>query len=229
MGTRRGSRLIAAVLVALAGWGLYSLFNSSSFYVYSAEVQGNVVLSPVEVFAASGLEGTSIFWVDPEAVACKLTAALPNVRAAHVVTRLPARVMITVEERAPALVWRTGDTQWWVDADGVIVPPRAELSDALTIIDTDAQPVWPGQRVDVSVLGAVRTLHHWLPELSVMDYSHTKGIGFHTQEGWPIYMGDEQNMDTKLTILVALRKQLLAQSVTPQFIDVRFVNRPFYQ
>jgi len=151
------------------------------------------------------------------------------VRSAQVVTQLPAHVWITIEESAQAIVWRTGDAEWWVDADGVIVPPRAELPDALTIIDTDAQPVWPGQRVAAPVLDAVRALRHWLPDLTVMDYSHSKGIGFHTQEGWSIFVGDETAMDTKLTILVALRKQLLAQGVTPQFIDVRYVDRPFYQ
>jgi cell division septal protein FtsQ len=229
MGTRHASRLMAGVLVALAGWGLYALFFSSGFYVYSAEVQGNVVLSPAEIFAASGLEGTNIFWVDPDAVARKLTSTLPNVKSAHVATQLPSHVRITVEENAPAMVWRTGDAQWWVDADGIVVPPRAELSDALTIVDTDAQPVRSGQRVAASVLAAVRELRHWLPELSAMEYSHTKGIGFHTQEGWPIFVGDERDMDTKLTILVALRKQLLADGITPQFVDVRFVERPYYQ
>ncbi len=36
-------------------------------------------------------------------------------------------------------------------------------------------------------------------------------------------------MDAKLTILVALRKDLLARNVAPEFIDVRFVERPYYK
>jgi len=36
-------------------------------------------------------------------------------------------------------------------------------------------------------------------------------------------------MDAKLTVLVALRKDLLARGVSPEFIDVRFVERPFYR
>jgi hypothetical protein len=36
-------------------------------------------------------------------------------------------------------------------------------------------------------------------------------------------------MDAKLTILVALRNDLLARGASPGFIDVRFVEKPFYR
>jgi hypothetical protein len=62
-----------------------------------------------------------------------------------------------------------------------------------------------------------------------MDYSHTTGISFTTREGWPVYLGDGKNMEAKLTILVALRQDLMTRGVSPEFIDVRFVERPFYK
>jgi cell division septal protein FtsQ len=223
-----GSRLAAALLLAALGWAAYAVFTSSSFYVYGAEVQGNAVVTPEEVYAASQLDGMSVFWVNSGATAEKIEA-LPNVKSARVEVRLPAYVTITIEERTPELMWRTGSATWWIDAEGTVVPPRGDLSSPLTIIDTDAQPVSVGQHLDPSIMAAARSLRRLLPELPEMQYSRATGISFTTREGWPVRLGDGQNMDAKLTILVALRKDLLAQRVTPEFIDVRFVERPFYK
>jgi cell division septal protein FtsQ len=223
-----GSRLAAALLLAALGWAAYAVFTSSSFYVYGAEVQGNAVVTPEEVYAASQLDGMSVFWVNADATAKKVEA-LPNVKSARVEVRLPAYVTITIEERTPELMWQTGSARWWIDAEGTVVPPRGDMSSPLTIIDMDAQPASAGQHLDPSILAAARSLRRLLPELPEMQYSRATGISFTTREGWPVRLGDGQNMDAKLTILVALRKDLLAQKVSPEFIDVRFVERPFYK
>jgi cell division septal protein FtsQ len=222
------SRLAAAMLLVLAGWVIYAVFNSPNFYVYDIQVRGNAAVTSEEVYTTSDLEGLSVFWVDPAAVARRVET-LPNVRSAHVKIRLPARVIVTVEERAPVILWQTGDVSWWVDAEGVIFPPRADPSDTLTIIDTDAQPVSPGEALDPSIIETAQSLRRLLPELPVMHYSRATGVSFTTGEGWPVYLGDGRDMDEKLTILVNLRKDLLARGVTPEFIDVRFIERPFYK
>ncbi len=216
------------MLLAALAWAAYAVFASSSFYVYGAEVQGNAVVTPEEVYAASQLDGVSVFWVNADATAAKVEA-LPNVKSARVEVRLPAYVTITIEERTPELMWRTGSANWWIDAEGTVVPPRGDLSSPLTIIDMDAQPVTVGQRLDPSIMTAARSLRRLLPELPEMQYSRATGISFIMREGWPVHLGDAQNMDAKLTVLVALHKDLLARKVTPEFIDVRFVERPFYK
>jgi len=221
------SRLAAALLLMFAGWVIYAIFNSSNFYVYGIEVRGTTTVTYEEVYSISGLEGLSVFWVDPAAIA-RQVETLSNVKSAHVKVRLPARVIVTVEERTPVILWQTGDAQWWVDAEGIILPPRAHLSDALTIIDADAKPVSPGQALDLSVIQTAQSLRQLLPELPVMNYSRATGISFTTGEGWPVYLGDGQDMDAKLTILVNLRKDLMARGITPECIDVRFIERPFY-
>jgi cell division protein FtsQ len=220
--------LIAALLLAALGWMAYALFTSPNFYVYDVEVQGNSVVTPEEVYAASGLEGMSVFWVNPAAIAQRVEE-LPNVKAAQVKVRLPARVVVAVQERAPALVWQTGEARWWVDGEGTVVPLRAEIPDALTIVDADAQPVSAGQVLDPSILEATQALRQLLPELRVLNYSQATGISFKTREGWPVYLGDGRQMMAKLTVLVTLRKDLLARGASPEFIDVRYVDKPFYK
>jgi cell division protein FtsQ len=222
------SRLVAAVLLVFSGWVIYAIFNSSNFYVYDIQVRGNAAVTTEEVYSTSDLEGLSVFWVDPAAVA-RQVEMLPNVRSANVKVRLPARVVVTVEERRPVILWKTGESEWWVDAEGVIFPPHADLSDALTIIDTDAEPVSSGEALDPSIIETAQSLRRLLPELPEMNYSRATGVSFTTGEGWPVYLGDGRDMDAKLTILVNLRKDLMARGVTPEFIDVRFVERPFYK
>lgn len=223
-----GSRLIAILLLVILGWATYFIFNSPSFYISEIEVQGNASVTAAEAYAISELEGVSIFWVNPAETAARVET-LPNVKSAQVTVQLPARVSIAIQERQPELVWQTGDTRWWVDTQGTVMPYRADLGDVLTIIDTESQPVSSSQVLDPSILAAAHSLHRLLPDLRVMHYSRSTGISFQTPEGWPVHLGDGEDMDAKLTILVTLRKDLLARGVSPEFIDIRFVESPFYK
>ena len=227
--TRRASRALAAVLLALLIWVVYSIFNSDSFYVYSAKVEGNVSVTPEQVFGASQLEGLNIFWVDPEQAARSVLERLPNIRSAQVTAQLPARVVISVEERVPYLVLHTGDKEWWVDEEGVAYAPGSGQSQGLVVTDNDARPLRAGQRLDPQVIPAIRALRYWLPKLSRAFYSEDTGIGFHTSEGWPVYLGDGTDMEAKLRIVKALYDQFKAQNRAPDAIAARFVGGPAYK
>jgi cell division septal protein FtsQ len=138
-------------------------------------------------------------------------------------------VTIAVEERMPQLVWRTGDATWWIDTEGKVIQPRGVLERAITITDVDSVLLEAGGSIAPSVLARIAALHGLLPDLSEMLYSPKLGIGFTTGEGWPVYLGDERDTETKLTVVKALRKQLMERGITPQLIDVQFPQRPFYR
>ena len=227
----RATKVLAALFLALCATGIFFVFTSSAFFVDESNVsiEGNIVVPAGEIFTASQIDGTSIFWVNADAVEERLMA-MPNVRLAWVRVRLPTRVVISVEERLPALKWQAGDTTWWVDAEGTIIEPRTELPDALTVVDADSRPARAGQQLDESTLAAIRQLHVLLPELDEIRYSADSGVGFLTAEGWPVYLGhDDKDMQAKLTVLVTLRRQLLAGHVTPQFINLEQVSSPYYR
>jgi cell division protein FtsQ len=226
--TGRLSMVLAAGLLIVLGWALYSVFTSSSFYVSGVDVRGNVMVSADEIYSASQLEGMSIFWVDTEAVKSRIES-LPDVKSASVHTTLPAGVTITIEERAPQRVWQSGDTTWWVDTEGIVMAPRGVLEGGIVITDDDGEAINAGDVIAESVLDSVEALHLLLPDLSEMLYSHQRGIGFRTGEGWPVYVGDASDMKSKLTVLKALRKQLLDQRFTPAFINLQYPQRPYYR
>jgi cell division septal protein FtsQ len=222
------ARLLAVGLLVVLVWAVYTVFTSPSFFVSGAEVQGNVAITADEVYAASGLDGMSVFWVDTEEARSRIEA-LPNIKSACVSAMLPAAVTIVIEERTPRLVWRSGDKLWWTDPEGMVLEPRGVLEGAITIEDLDAQPLIPGDRLSPTVLASIRALNNLLPRLTEMHYSHEQGIGFKTQEGWPVFLGDERDMQTKLTVLLELRRRALEQGITPEFIDVRFPQGSFYK
>jgi cell division septal protein FtsQ len=225
------ARVLAVLTVLLIFYGIYTAFTADALFVYESDVtvKGNVVVSEAEIFAVSGLDGMSVFWVNPDVVAERLTS-LSNVKSAEVKVSLPSNVRISVEERRPALVWQTGDVSWWVDAEGTIIEPRSDLPDALVVVDTDSRPVEPGQQLDPAVLSAIRALRLLLPDLSQMRYSRESGVGFMTREGWPVFLGlGGEDMEAKLRVLVALRRHFIAQGAAPEFINLEYVESPYYR
>jgi cell division protein FtsQ len=224
----RGARLGGLVVLVLLGWAAYTLFSEPNFFVYTADIRGNVAVSTQEIFAASGIESQSIFWLNPAEVEEKITS-LPNIKSAMVSVALPAQVVIDVVERRPELVWQTGETVWWVDQEGMIVPPKENLSGMLRIIDDDLQPLEPGYQIDADIIEGAQTLHLLVPDVSVIRYSRIQGLTVATPEGWPVYLGDGSEVKAKLVVLTALLTDLRERNISPIFIDVRDPLRPFYQ
>lgn len=223
-----GGRIVGGLALALLVWITFLLFTEDAFYVYDAEVRGNRVLSAAEIYSASGVDSQSVFWLDPSQIAANVTR-LPNVKTARVKVSLPARVTITVEERLPLLVWQTGETTWWVDSEGTVVPPRSEASGHLLVIDDDGRPLQVNDRIAPTLIEGVNQLRVLRPDSREIHYSQAHGLSIVTPEGWPAYLGDGSEMAAKLAVLEAVRYDLVARNVTPQFIDVSFPRRVVYR
>lgn len=225
----RGHKAAAASTLAILAWIFYLLFSTPRFFVYGADIQGNVAVSDREIYAVSGIENQSIFWLSAAQIADKIMT-LPNIKSASVSIALPARVTIQVVERRPELLWQTGDTVWWVDQEGVIVPPKTEdTAGMLRIIDDDRRPVEAGYQIDPSLIEGAQTLRILAPDVSVIRYTRSQGLTVATPEGWPVYLGDGSQVKAKLVVLTALLADLRQRNVSPAFIDVRNPLRPVYR
>ncbi len=223
-GAKVPSFLLLLVLIWLINW----LFISADFYVYEAKVLGNMAVSVAEIYQISGLDEISIFYVDPAQVEAAVTQ-LPEIKEAEVSHRLPNLVTIQVVERQPQFIWQTGQTRYWIDAEGIILTARGELPGAILVQDLDARPLRLGDRIDPQVLKAVQGLRSVLPEVATFQYSHHEGLSFHTEQSWPVYLGMEENPQAQVAILRALMRGIEAKGVQPQFIDLRFKGRPYYR
>ena len=132
-------------------------------------------------------------------------------------------------ERRPELLWQTGETVWWVDQEGMIVPPKGDVRGMMRVIDDDLQPLEPGYQIDPILVEGAQTLHMLVPDVSVVRYSRLQGLTVATPEGWPVYLGDGREIRAKLVVLTALLADLKDRNITPDFIDVRDPLQPFYR
>lgn len=223
----RGAKTLGVVLLVALAWVIYTLFTATSFFVYGAEIRGNVAVSAREVYLASQIDSQSIFWLNPSEVE-RNVASLPNIKLASVSIALPAQVEIVVTERRPQLLWQSGDTVWWVDEEGTVVPPKAEVEDMLKIIDDDRQALEVGYQIDPALVKGAQTLRILAPAVRVVRHTRAKGLIVATPEGWPVYLGSGSDMKAKLVVLGGLLPTLRESERPPAYVDLRDPLQPVY-
>jgi len=220
--------VLSTLLLAATAWLSYILFGTDDFYVYSAAVEGNLVVPAEEIFSASELDSQSIFWVNPERTA-EVVAGLPDIKSAEVACRLPAQVTIRVVERQAQVVWQWQDRLFWVDDHGVVLKPRGALPEALTVYDGSADSPRLGGRVDARAVVAAPQLRDLRPQLRAVAYDPGRGLTLESEGGGLIYLGVGDDMALKLAILEALETDLRVQGIRPAYIDLRYPQRPTYR
>jgi cell division protein FtsQ len=223
-----GGKALGFFLLLALSWLTYLLFATEAFYVYEARVVGNQLVPAEEIYQNSGLDEMSVFWINPAQVEATVVN-LPNIKEAEVHCGLPDRVTIEVVERQPQIIWQQGEKRYWVDEEGTVLPARGELTEATVIVDLDERPVQPGDRVDPQVIAGAQKLRSLLPGLTTVQYASHTGISFQSEQGWPIYLGQGENIEQKVAIMNALLQEIAAKGVHPQFIDLRFKGSPYYK
>ncbi len=227
----RPPQLMGSFLLLILFLSLYLLFMRETFYVYGAAIGGNRAVTMTEIYTASEIHNMSVFWIDPDSIKAKVEA-LPHVKQADVWVRLPAQVTITVEEHEPELIWQTGEQTWWVDNEGTVVPPRLDQDNDVTrlhIIDSDAQPIQSNDKIDPMIIESAYIIKQHKPNLEALHYSQSVGLIYVSAQGWPIYLGNSTNIRAKLRVAEAVQADLVAQTYSPSFIDVRNPQRVIYR
>lgn len=223
---------IGATLAALAagGAGVHWLLTSPRFAVTEVAVVGASRLTPEEVVAASGIgSGTNLFRLDPTAVVARLEA-LPLVRHADLVRRLPNRVTLAVEERRPFTLAHAGRLHW-IDEQGVslgaetrAVAPQAPVITGLSPADLAAGDGTPAPRVaaGISLLRMLlRSETALLRQISEIDVSRPDGPVLYTVDGVEVRLGAE-DWEARLGRLQGVLAQVRATGQPVSAIDLRF-------
>lgn len=209
---------------------LFSLFTSQNFAVREVRVEGNNALTTDSVSELSGLQGTSIWFVDPDMVAERL---LQNayVEQVAVSVSMPHRATIHIVERIPEMRWQLGGMHYLVDSNGRVldVAQGVPVSDTLVIIDTTPHTLQPNDRVDPDALKLARALALRLPnELNFapasIGWDFGLGIFVTSGSGQTIVFGQSDNLDHKLAVL----RYLLEDNTAFTYLDLR-PSSPFYQ
>jgi len=225
---------MACLMIALMVWFAADL----RFYVFAARVQGASVASANEIYRAAGLQGMSIFHVNPGKVAQDIQKQVPGIEQVQVQVALPDQVDLRIREGSVRFIWRTMDASFLVDANGRVLASGDGYSVAngdgvptswVAIVDLDNHPVLPGGTVHKDVLSTVNEVNALLPVMRSFEYSEAKGVSALDARGWHICFGDSQEIQRKVAIVQGILSKLEREGRQATLIDVRFPDGAYYQ
>lgn|SRR5574341_127106 len=226
---------LTALLVLGAAFGARWLLTAPRFAVASVEVRGASRLAVGQVLDAAAIEpGTSIFRLDPGAVAGRV-AALPEIRRVDVVRELPNRVVISVEERRPFTLVHAGRLHW-LDEEGRLLgaSPRAVVAQVpvvsgLTDQELAAMRSAPGPKA-LAAIALIRALLRsgsaLTAEISEIDMSRSDGPVLYTVDGVEVRLGAEE-WEERLGRLEGVLEQVATGDV--RIVDLRFRDQVVFQ
>lgn len=222
-------KLMAAVLLVGGIWLIQQGAASSELRVARIVVEGNALVREDEITAALAVEGTHLFFVRTRRLE-RILEADPAIERAQVHAVLPHTVLVAVQERLPAVVWNTGETQMLTDAQGLALRIGAQ---PLPTVHAPSSPVIVGARVDASAVRIAQTVGPRLDTLglagAVLEYQPGSGVSVVKPGSYRVALGSSDRLEAKLDAYWTIR-QYLEQTRTPaELIDVRFLDRPYFR
>jgi cell division protein FtsQ len=235
---RRARRVLrtlgVVVVVALGLSGAVAatrwLLTSPRFAVRVIDVDGTSRVSADRVRSAAAIEpGANLWRLDPVAVATRV-AALPEIRRAEVIRRLPNRVTIVVDERRPFTLVH-GARFHWLDEEGRVldevpraVAPAVPLVSGLSDAEVSAMRTQPSARAREAlalIRMLLRTGSALAAEISEIDVSRGDGPVLYTVDGVEVRLGTEE-WDERLARLQRILGQVSRNGEAVRAIDLRF-------
>jgi len=225
-------------------------FTSDRFYVQRVEAVGNSQVSAQVLKQVSGLEGYSVFWINPKRVSEQILDALPPIMSVQVRYGLLDRngfaawVKLIVQEQGQEIVWQVAGQRYWVDQDGGLHEVRGAVpvdpspgsgtepettSASPRLLIQDLRPSPPAQ-VDLAALTGARQLIYLLPEVRAIEYAPGTGLRLKHPRGWMVYLGTGDDMPKRIGVLRAMEVEFAGEDVVqPMLVDLRFPDSPYYR
>lgn len=239
-----GWRFASALLVAWMLLAAYALVFSSAFQVEMLTVEGMQRLTLDDLSLALGITGEAVVSLNPQEIRQQLLEAFPDLASVQVDIGLPASVQLVITERQPVVAWvRQGETVW-LDAEGVVFPPRGENPEGLMRVEADSLPLLsstppaestqnmfqPAERIDPQQVKVLLDMSRYMPAGASMAFDAQRGFGWADERGWNVYFGVRlDDIDQKLVVYQAIVDRLQADGVQPALISVEFLHAPYYR
>lgn len=134
-----GWRILSALLVLTLFAGIWMAYNNPMFQVNNLEITGIERLRDSEILSVVDVSSKPVFTVNPTEIKAALETTFPELTDVEVSVALPATVAISAVERHPAILWKYGESTYWIDPDGYIFEPRDGV-EGLVVIEADALP-----------------------------------------------------------------------------------------
>ncbi|MHB8628244.1 MAG: cell division protein FtsQ/DivIB [Aggregatilineales bacterium] len=240
-------RWVSGALTAILVGVLYLFMSQNSFYIHSIYVgytDSQHYLSVGYVYALTGLADMHIFWANASTVKQNLEQD-PQIASADVTIDWPSKVVVTITERQPALIWEQSGQRVWVDIRGRVMPLRQDKPELVrVIVEKPSQTIHLGKCenqgmdtvlgrgdcIDQNTVNGVLQFKALYPNVTEMVYDPVKGLGFHEGGNHPytLWFGDGVDIPTKMAVYNAIIADLLARGVQPIEINVANPDAPYY-
>jgi len=244
-------RILSALCAIILAGLLVLVWSRPEFRVTEAEIVGLQRISPAEVNTVIDLADTPIFMVDPKQIHQVVQKAFPEMAAITVEVGLPASVIITVDERVPALAWQEDDRELWIDEDGVAFPARGDSAGLVKVkakgfatapmptstdreeisVESELAPVelaLPVPYIDPQIVSAVQTVSAYMPKNTNLVYDSTHGLGWREKRGITVYFGNYvKDIELKLKFYTTILDRLKRIGITPLIINIENIHAPY--
>jgi hypothetical protein len=224
LGSRWGSLAVLGICATLLAY----CFATPGFYVQHIRVRGVQYTSLDEIYVNTDLHDKHIFWVNPQETARRVLAALPNLAAVSATITWTGEVELSIQERAPMLLWEQAGQTWWVTADGVLFPKQSDIPLPHISAPNITTPIDPQVALPATLVQGAVTLSKLRPDF-VLQYDVQHGLSIVDSGGWQGYFGDGDDMTNRLALYDGIRSNLVARGIVPVYIDVRSGSTAVYQ
>jgi cell division protein FtsQ len=193
------------------------------------EVTGNRIVPVSEIVARAAVSGRTNMWLQNTRAMTQRIEAIPYVAAVSVYRIPPATVLISVRERSPFAVVRSGDETAVVDRDLRVLQIDDEQPSLPVLVLKPGVPLAIGEfvRGDAAVLrddyDAMIAAHVVPLEVTFDRYG---GLVATVRGGVQILFGDDADFDKKLALVNPVLSQLARDRRRVAAVDLRAPSTP---
>jgi hypothetical protein len=223
-------RFLSGLLAISLLVGLIMITQASIFQVQGIQIEGLEHFTDSEISQAININGSSIFFVNPELVKEDLRLTYPGLSNVVVKVSWPASVLISLQERVPILAWNWDGHVRWVDENGVAFEPHHQGVDLIQVNSIELPPTIENKFVDPRIVDTVAVLASYVPQGVELIFNTDHGLGWQDNRGWEVYFGfNDDDAHQKMKIYQALVEYLEGKRITPRVINVEYVDSPYFR
>ena len=185
------------------------------------------------------LESRSIFLVDLRNINRRILDNFPKINKVDFDRDFPDKLVISIKEREPVVVFESGGSYFFIDSEGVIFEEISgpESEHWLTIKETGLN--WEVnlggvliKREDMSKILEIQSELEGLDfEVDFIEIAKGQRVNVKLSEGWRIYFNSEDDISRQvLNLNLVLKEKILPEErENLEYVDLRFGNQIYYK
>jgi cell division protein FtsQ len=227
--------LLAVCFLTAAVWGLNYFYNSSYFKIKSLDIEGNIHYDEDTLGKFTGdIPGTNIFEVNKKDIEDSFKSGLVWVKSVELRKIFPDSIVITIQERNPALIASYKNDYYLLDDEGLILEnigldDLKSYGDLILVRDAFDHKLDPGEAIAAKNILSSGSIYDIMDEevrLLIKEAGIEENIAgdifFVTYNNEKIIFGDSNEIIKKIEVL----KLLLKQKTKYNIIDLRNPENP---